>query len=365
MPSTDRIRLDHIDWLEIAQRMKNDLENPPNRLEGSFAADNIQAVAKELAKYYAYLDWIIDMHFAETATGEFLEKKAVEVGVFRKKETRSTGIATFIGRPNTFIPAGFVISTNGNDYYTLNPSYIDKDGQIDIEIASSKKGNGTYAPPNSEFTFNVLYGLERVTNAKEIKGGASLETDESLRERTLLKMRYPGTSGNQYHYMHWAMEVDGVGRVKVFPLWDGPGTVKVSILDSIQRPANKDLIEKVRYHIDEGGERRGEALAPIGALLTVSTAKATPLNIRAAIDLEPTTAKNEEIIKEEFKSSLQGFLDAEISYKKDKLTIAKLIDILYSIEGVADITELSANGSNDVLDLDDEEIFSVGEVTIL
>lgn len=364
MSSTDRVRIDKIDWLEIAKRMKDDLKNPPNKVEGSFASDNIQAVAKEVAKLYGYVDWLIDMHFAETATGEFLDAKGQEVGVFRKKETRSTGIARFYGRANLFIPAGFVVRANGNDYYTTKIAYIGKDGYIDIEIASSKKGEGTNVPENTDFSFNHLAGLERVTNTKPISGGANLESDESLRERILLKMRYPGTSGNKYHYMHWAMEVDGVGRVKVLPLWKGPGTVKVSILDTMQRPASRELIEKVQYHIDHGGDRQGEALAPIGALLTVSTAKTKPLNVKAKIELEPSTSKNRSIISGEFEKSLQAYLDAEISYKKNRLTVAKVIDLLYSIEAVADIIELNVNGLADTLELDEEEIFSIGDIDI-
>lgn len=364
MSGTNRIKLEDINWLEIAKRMKDDLKNPPNKVEGSFAADNIQAVAKEIEKLYGYIDWLIDMHFAETATDEFLDAKGKEVGVFRKKETRATGVARFYGKSNTFIPGGFVVSTNGNDYYTTKMAYIGKDGYVDIEIASNKKGEGTNAPENSEFTFNRLNGLERVTNTKAISGGANLESDESLRERILLKMRYPGTSGNKYHYMHWAMEVDGVGRVRVFPLWKGPGTVKVSILDSMQRPATKELIQAVQEHIDHGGERQGEALAPIGALLTVSTASVKKLNIAAKIDLDASTSKNKSMVVDEFKTLLQAYIDAEISYKKNRLTVAKVIDILYSIESVADITELTVNGSADTLEVTDEEIFAVGEVVI-
>lgn len=364
MPSTDRVRLEKVDWLEIAKRMKDDLKNPPNKVEGSFASDNIQAVAKEVARLYDYVEWLIDMHFAETATGEFLDAKGKEVGVFRKKETRSTGLARFYGKPNTFVPAGFVVSALGNDYYTLKIAYIGQAGYVDIEIASSKKGEGTFCPENTDFAFTHLQGLERVTNSKAISGGANLEGDESLRERILLKMRYPGTSGNKYHYMHWAMEVDGVGRVKVFPLWKGPGTVKVSILDSMQKPASKELIKAVQYHIDHEGERDGEALAPIGALLTVSTAKVRKLDIKAKIELETSTSKTGLIISIELKKALQAYLDAEISYKKNRLTVAKVIDILYSIEGLAEINELSVNGSSDTLDLGDEEIFEVGEVVI-
>ena len=47
---------------EIIARMKADLKNPPNRIEGSFACDNIQAVGKEIAKYYSFVEYLNDMH---------------------------------------------------------------------------------------------------------------------------------------------------------------------------------------------------------------------------------------------------------------------------------------------------------------
>ena len=99
-------------------------------------------------------------------------------------------------------------------------------------------------------------------------------------------------------------------------------------------------------------------------MLTVSTAKVRKLDIKAKIELETSTSKTGLIISSELKKALQAYLDAEISYKKNRLTVAKVIDILYSIEGLAEINELSVNGSSDTLDLGDEEIFEVGEVVI-
>ena len=364
MQGTDRVRLKSLSWMEISDRMKEDLKNPPNKVEGSFAADNIQAVAKEIAKYYDYVDWLVDMHFAETATGEFLDAKAKEVGVFRRTKTKATGIVTFNGKPNTFIPAGFRVYAGEKVFYTRVPAYIGQDGSVDVEVLSENEGLGTNAGAFEVTSFTHLAGLESVENTEPITGGADIEDDESLRERTLLKMRYPGTSGNKYHYMHWAMEVDGVGRVKVFPLWEGPGTVKVSILDSNQKPAKEDLIEKVGYHIDHGGERDGEALAPIGAYLTVDTAKAKKIDIKGNVDLEVGTSKSKDMIANELKEDLQAYIDSEISYKKNRLTVAKVIDLCYSIPGVSDIVSLTIDGATDSVEIGEEEVFEVSEVVL-
>ena len=349
----------------IVSRMKADLKNPPNKVEGSFAADNIQAVAKEILKYYDYIDFLQDQHYAETATGEYLDKKAQEVGVFRKEPTKASGFATFEGTPGVMIPAGFRVHSDSYTYLTREIGYIGSDGKVIIPIEAEKAGKESNIPAGSIYKYDSgVVGLKRVHNEKSINGGTELEDDESLRERTLLRMRYPGTSGNQYHYMHWAMEVEGVGRVRVFPIWDGPGTVKVSILDSNQRVANEDLIKKVKHHIDNDGDRLGESLAPIGALLTVSTAKTVGIEVKGKVVLEPASKMRREDLEGKLKENLQDYIDQSISYKANRLTVAKVIDLLYSIEGVQDIIKLTVNGVNDSVGFEKEEIPFVESVSL-
>lgn len=349
----------------IVSRMKADLKNPPNKVEGSFAADNIQAVAKEILKYYDYIDFLQEQHYAETATGEYLDKKAQEVGVFRKEPTKASGFATFEGTPGVMIPAGFRVHSDSYTYLTREIGYIGNDGQVIIPIEAEKAGKESNIPAGSIYKYDSgVVGLKRVHNEKSINGGTELEDDESLRERTLLRMRYPGTSGNQYHYMHWAMEVEGVGRVRVFPIWDGPGTVKVSILDSNQRVANEDLIKKVKHHIDNDGDRLGESLAPIGALLTVSTAKTVGIEVKGKVVLEPASKMRREDLEDKLKENLQNYIDQSISYKANRLTVAKVIDLLYSIEGVQDIIKITVNGVNDSVGFEKEEIPFVESVSL-
>ena len=158
--------------------------------------------------------------------------------------------------------------------------------------------------------------------------------------------------------------VEGVGRVRVFPIWDGPGTVKVSILDSNQRVANEDLIKKVKHHIDNDGDRLGESLAPIGALLTVSTAKTVGIEVKGKVVLEPASKMRREDLEGKLKENLQDYIDQSISYKANRLTVAKVIDLLYSIEGVQDIIKLTVNGVNDSVGFEKEEIPFVESVSL-
>lgn len=361
MSSTDRI-VPAITSEEIIARMKADLKNKANKIEGSFASDNIQAVGKEMASLYGRINYLNDMHYTETAEGEWLDKDGYEHGVDRKKATSATGQVTFYGQNGINIPAGTIVSGGGRDYTTTEYVTI-SGGQATSKVIAVNTGAIGNVDANVIQSFEDLQGVvNSVVNLEAIKGGTDEESDEDYRERILLKKRYPGTSGNQYHYMHWAMEVEGVGRVKVFPLWEGAGTVKVSILDSNQKSANEELIEKVKTHIDGDAERDGEALAPIGALLTVSTAEELKLNIEGHISVRADSYASPELIAEAFKTELQLYIDREISYKQNKLTVAKIIDILYGVEGVEDIEELTVNSSVDTIRIADEQILTVESV---
>lgn len=356
MYSTNRVTSE-----EVIKRIKDELKNPANKIEGSFAADNAQAVGKEIAKYYAYIDWLQGMHYAVTAEGLWLDKKAVEHGVFRKTATRSTGNVTFTGTPGAMIPTGFKVYSDTQTFEVVYGGVIGDSGTVDLRVRSIETGVNVNVPIGAIKKMDSVDGLREVHNAEPITGGTDQEDDESLRERLLLRMRYPGTSGNKYHYLHWAMEVDGVGRVKVFPEWNGPGTVKVSILDRNQGVASQELMQKVKDHIDVD-DGSGDTLAPIGATLTVSTATAVTLNIEAKITGVDETVKPSDLM-EVYAYFLKEYF-TEIAYTRERVTVAKLIDLLWRIDGVGEILSLQVNGGTDNIAIGEEEIPVVGSVVL-
>ncbi|MCY9218915.1 baseplate J/gp47 family protein, partial [Bacillus haynesii] len=93
-------------------------------------------------------------------------------------------------------------------------------------------------------------------------------------------------SANKMHYKQWAEEVDGVGRAKVFPLWDGDGTVKIVITNAKMEPASDTLVDKVKDYIDPD-PGKGEGQAPIGATVTVESAVYKKVDIEVTVVPEP------------------------------------------------------------------------------
>lgn len=354
------------------KRIKSNLKNPPNKIEGSIASDNAQAVGIVFGEKYERLKFLYKMIFLDTAKGDFLDKACMQIGnggVERKKSIKSVGEVTFEGKEGTVIPAGTEIKADTVIFKTLATDTI-KNGKANIPIECNKPGVIGNIPELAiyELVENIS-DIEQVYNEKPTTGGAEFEDDESLRERAFLKTRYPGTSGNIYHYMHWALEVDGVGRVKVFPLWKGPGTVKVSILNREFRKADEDLIKEVKNYIDpEDKEQKGQGLAPIGALLTVSTAteKEIDLSLNLTVLENFTIEDTLEAIKVEVNNYFR-----DISYKRDddsfegyinRASYNRIINIIWNIEGVKYFDDLTLNEKKENIEIDNEEILVVKNV---
>lgn len=78
------------------------------------------------------------------------------------------------------------------------------------------------------------------------------ETDAELLTRLLEYIRRPPTGGNQYDYVKWALEVDGVKAAYCIPLGQGLGTVDVIILASAaDEIPTQTLLDSVYDYIDD------------------------------------------------------------------------------------------------------------------
>lgn len=73
--------------------------------------------------------------------------------------------------------------------------------------------------------------------------------------------------------LDWCHAIEGVGGVKVYPVWNGGGTVKIVFSDSKFNVPSKKLIGKVKVLDPVANQQKGYGLAPIGHLVTVEGVK--------------------------------------------------------------------------------------------
>ena len=120
-----------------------------------------------------------------------------------------------------------------------------------------------------------------------------------MRKRFIKVVNNPSASGNKNHYEEWALEVNGVGRAVVYPLWNGNGTVKVMIVGNDNKPVSDEIVEACELHISEN--------MPIGCQLTVTTP--TNLNIIINASIELKEGYELEDVKADFENSLNEYLN--------------------------------------------------------
>jgi len=155
--------------------------------------------------------------------------------------------------------------------------------------------------------------------------------------------------------MNWALEVTGVGAVKVKPLWDknnglnGNGSVKVVIADSERHAVTSRLITNTFNHIEE--------VRPIGATVTVISSIEKAINITANIKLADGFTIQQ--VQANFIELLTEYLKS-IAFNATYVSINRLGNLFFDTIGVLYYSDFKINGAVGNIALTDEEIAVCG-----
>jgi uncharacterized phage protein gp47/JayE len=320
---------------EILQRLKNKVPSGMDTSEGSFIHDTLSPAALEIAQLYTNLDMILTLAFAQTTSGQYLDYRADERGLTRKNALKATGMVKVSGNPGVAIGKGTIFLTDGGiEFESTEVAVIQENGLADISIQAVDDGITGNVPAGAVKTLQVaLQGVTEITNESAITGGTDRESDEDLLSRLLRKVRNPATSGNAAHYLQWAAEVSGVGDAKVFPLWDGAGTVKVIIIDSEKTPAEPEIVTATAAYI--------ESMRPVGAEVTVESSAGVDINVAATVTLAENYTLEQ--VTDSFRALLTEHLK-DIAFKQDYVSFARIGSTLLETPGILDHTGLTVNG---------------------
>ncbi|WP_334075460.1 baseplate J/gp47 family protein [Paenibacillus sp. A14] len=342
----------------ILDRMRNASPEGIDTRQGSITYDLLSPAAIELAHAYIALENVLKFGFAgpEQPSG-YLDLRAAEMGITRRPSEKAAGEIVFKGDDNTVVPKGTSVSTDEEEaivFVTTEAGVIDQ-GTAKVKAEAAVGGvRGNVDAGRIKLMLGNLTGVVSVTNPEEFKNGAERESDESLLGRYYDRVRRPATSGNAWHYRQWALEVSGVGDVKVFPTWKGGGTVKLSILSEDKREPNDEIIGKVQDAVDE---RR-----PVGADVTVSGAEEVKINVSASLKL--ASGADLEGIKTLFGKKLEHFL-AGIAFKTTIVSYNQIFGLLLDIAQVEDFQELKINGEKGNYKIKEDQVAVAGAVEFI
>lgn len=343
------------EWKKILSDMLSNVHDDYDKSEGGLFYDNLAPVSIEMEEIRDVLDYIFLNSFAETAEDEYLDNICKEVGVFRKQPTKSKGKVVIKGTPNTIIPVGTKVASDTYIYLTTEEKTIGVSGEVEVKIESEKTGKIYNLPKNTIVNFPItIPNLNEVNNPAETVDGYDGESDNELRERYYFKVREPVTSGNIYHYKKWTMEVEGVGEVKVFPLWAGNGTVKVVVVNSAIEEADEPLLKRVKDYLDE--------VRPIGATVTVKSAIPKLISLTGKVRISKNIDFEE--VKSEFENQIREYF-RKVGFKQDYVSYAQLGNLLLSVDGVNDYDNLLVDGGAINIPLGEEEIPKLSSISLI
>lgn len=362
-------------WLNL---MLDQVPNDIDKREGSIIFDALAPAAMVSAQQSLSLANIIRETYIKTAQGEFLDYRAAEHGTLRYLATNAEVKAKFNnddGNPiNVEVGDRFASIAESPIFYTVIKANDDGTAEMQAEeagtYANSYLGQVLPVTPNDNLAWAEI--IEITIPARDE------ESDDHLRDRLLNTNSWVAYGGNVADYLDMTSKIHDVGATQVYPVWNGPGTVKLVILNNDLMPASPTLIKKVKEEIDpEDKETQGYGLAPIDHRVTVVTPETFKINI--AMNVTIIDSVNINSIRVSIKKSLDEFFK---SLRKDWSTInsttgkgysmvvyrSKILSRVMMLEGVANATMPKLNGKDEDLQLvfnnTTSQLPILGEVTV-
>lgn len=345
-----------IEYEGILERMLSRVPDSMDKREGSIIMNALAPAAAELQMAYMEIDKIIGESYADTQSRDFLVRRAAERGISPKLASNAQRRAQF----NVAVPLG---SRFESGEFTFRVAEKLADGGY--RLVAEEPGSGGNVVGLPLVPLDYISGLQEARFTHILSAGEDEEDTESLRRRYFYSIDSQAFGGNVADYREKALAMDGVGGVKVIPVWNGPGTVKVILLSSLYSTPSSSLVSSVQQAMDPSvGRGKGLGLAPIGHVCTVSGATgiivsiSTRLTLDAGVQREDVLSQLNDIADSYFEDLARQWADSQ----RLTVRISQLEARIMEIAGVVDVESTSINGSPKNLQLAPEQIPIRGQI---
>lgn len=374
--------LDTYTFEYILEKMLLQIPDTLDKREGSIIWDALAPAAKEMAEMYVQLKSIYINTYAKTAVAPYLDLRVEERGLVREPATYAIKKGTFVGNDGLpyNVPIGSRFSTVDDDNplnFTVIKQYeesgIEQAGQYELQCETAGTAGNSYV--GNLLPITNLVDLKSASLGELLIPAQDEETDDELFDRYDEKINATAFGGNIAQYKELVLAQNGVGAVQIYPVWQGGGSVKTSIIGADFAPASAALIERVQEALDPDPQGEGFGLVPIGHTVTVSTA--TPKTVNVTIGVDATPGYDAEQIKALLLPALQKyFLSVRKKWGQSDdnnnyyLSVyrANIIAEVISISQILNVTEVLLNGTDaDIYFTENsqlQELPELGEVVV-
>ena len=333
---------------EILQRMMDRVPNTLDKREGSLIYTALAPAAAELMQMAIEMENNQKESYADTASRTYLIRRAKERGLKPYPATKAVIKAEIT-------PRGLLIE-NGNRFSVEDVIYVlvgkidESHYKLECETAGipGNKVTGQLTP------VEYIDGLESISISELLIPAEDEEETEDFRKRYFDSFASQSFGGNIADYKEKVKAISGVAGVKVMPVWQGPGTVKLMILAGDYDVPSAELIQQVQEKIDPAENTgKGYGIAPIGHKVTVEGVSALSIGIQTNITYQ--SGWNYQASKSYIEKALDDYfkeLAKEWEVQKELVVrISQIETRLLNAPGILDIqkTKLNGQGANLIL----------------
>ena len=329
-----------------------------DKRQGSIIYDAISPACYVLAEVFLELKGIVDETFPATATGENLELKVSERGIIRNPATKAIKHAVMIDASGVAlkgVPIGTRFSSVGDTpvvYRVSNELVTAGEYQVECEQTGTVGNSyiGTLIP------ISYIPNLGSATIDTIVIPGEDEETDEQLRARYVEEVNEVAFAGNIAAYDKIVKDISGVGEAQIYPVWDGGGTVLISVVDSTFAPASNAFCDLIENLLDPensiGVKGTGLGVAPIGHIVTVVAPTVYVVNVSADVSLAAgvTLPQVQSAIEDQVRGYISGVANAwgvPDDYNRYSASVftAQIAAAILRVNGVSNVTNTRSNGT--------------------
>lgn len=347
----------------LMERKLDMIDDKRDKRQGSLIYDALAPNAAETATFYADLDMLEDRTFADTATGEDLTRRATERGIARKSAVKATFYGSFLDENGEEYPVAAGTRFFLEEYYYVVLSRED-DGRYVLECETAGACGNDYL--GNLVPLETMVGLAEATLEELRTDGEDEEGDEELRKRYFASFDADAFGGNIADYKRKISAMQNVGGVKVYPAWNGGGTVKVVIIDQGWHSPTETELAELQVQIDPESRGEGYGIAPIGHQVTVAGVTEKTCNITMNLSLaegavqETVLAEMLEKFEAYFEEMRKSWADSEYLTVRISYLEARALEA----DGLVDIADCSINGGSGNLVLEADEVPVLGEIGV-
>lgn len=357
-----------------------------DKRQGSVIYDALAPFCQVLAAGAIQLKNFYEQTYAVTATGVDLDNRVAEQGITRYAATyavKKISLADEEGDP-VAVPIGARFSTVSSTNpvnYAVTAQYVENGVAVPGTYEATCEELGVIGNEYSGNLINITFiqGLASAYMSSTLVPARDEETDDELRERYFDALNQKAFGGNIADYRTKVVAISGVGAVQIYPVWNGGGTVKLSIVDPSYGPCSTEFIASVQKEIDpenaNGDTGTGLGIAPIGHKVTVVTPDEVTIDVSATVTLGTgyTLGQVETPINDALASYIQSlrqsWADAnDMNVYSCDVFVSRVSAAIVGVAGVANVTDVTINGAAEDITLIQsgavQQLPALGEVVL-